>query len=140
MESLYFCEFPQDLHVPKIFLTFFIFQPTLLLIFVDFSNSKQDRLGSNKLGQYYSVWGQPRYYFILLFYFLLIFLFYSILIYSISFHFILCIFLFYFIFSVFYFYFFILSYLRLGYVFNFVYFILFNSFIWFDLISFCVVH
>ena len=67
-------------------------------------HKKQERLGSNKLGPYYSVWGQPRYHiilfyilfcllifyfilfhFILYYFFRLYFTFYSVLYYFISF-------------------------------------------------------
>ena len=57
---------------------------------------KQERLPSNKLGPYYSLWGQPRYHFILLYCFTHFILFYFILFYLILF----CFILFYFIYCI----------------------------------------
>ena len=58
-----------------------------LKIFFDcfFHLTKQERLRSNKLGPYDSVWGQPRYHFILLYPIFYSFLFYFILYYFILF-------------------------------------------------------
>ena len=81
-----------------------------------FDESKQERLGSNKLGPYHSVWGQLRYHFILFY-----FIFYYFLFYSILFHFI---------------FFMLLYFLLIFFLFNFIQFnlILFYSVLFYSVL------